>query len=217
MSAARELGMEIEITVARAPESGIPLDLARFDGAVLSGSKTRIDERAPWIEKEQNAIREIYRRKLPTFAICYGEQLIAKTLGADEGKADCTGVAPEMEHGWVEIEAIAETPILSGLPKKFFSFQNHKDWVRTLPSNFKLTATNKACGVQAYELTDAPIYAVQFHPERGVEEGNRVLDLRLQENAAYPALNRGRAGEVYDPAVGQTIFKNFLRLLGAKE
>lgn len=215
-SAARELGMEIAITVARAPESGIPLDLTKFDGAVLSGSKTRIDEEAPWIEKEQAAIRTIYREKLPTFAICYGEQLIAKTLGADEGKRDCTGVAPEMEHGWAEIETIAETPILSGLPKKFFSFQNHKDWVRTLPSNFKLTATNQACGVQAYELTDAPIWAVQFHPERGFEEGNRVLDLRLKDNAAYPALNRARAGEVFDPKVGLTIFKNFLSLLGER-
>jgi GMP synthase-like glutamine amidotransferase len=212
--AARELGMEIQVTAARAPEGGIPVDLTGFDGAVLSGSKTRIDEEAPWIEKEQAAIRELYRRKVPTFAICYGEQLIAKTLGADEGKRDCTGVAAEMEHGWAEIEVLAESPIFSGLPRKFFSFQNHKDWVRTLPANFKLTATNKACAVQAYELTDAPIWGVQFHPERGFDEGNRVLDLRLKDNPSYPALNRGRAQEVFDPAVGTTIFKNFLKALG---
>ena len=214
--AARELGMEIVISAVRAPDGGIPADLADFDGIVLSGSKTRIDEEAPWIEKEKAAIRELYRRKIPTFAICYGEQLIAKTLGADQGQRDCAGVAPEMEHGWGEMEVVAETPILSGLPKKFFSFQNHKDWVGSLPKNFKLTATNKACGVQAYELTDAPVWAVQFHPERGLEEGNRVLDLRLKENPAYPALNRARAKEVFDPAVGQTIFKNFLLQLKAR-
>ncbi|RYZ99909.1 MAG: type 1 glutamine amidotransferase [Proteobacteria bacterium] len=208
---AKELGLEIEVTAARAPEGGIPADLSRFQGAVLSGSKTRIDEQAPWIEKEMAAIRELHAKKIPTFAICYGEQLIAKTFGADAGRHDITGVAKEMEHGWAEIEVIADSPILSGLPKKFFSFQNHKDAVRELPANFKLSATNAACAVQAYELTDAPMWGVQFHPERGFDEGNRALDNRLKENPAYPALNRANAKDVYNPAVGATMFRNFLK------
>ena len=204
-SCAREFG-PVEITVARAPEEGIPADLSHFDGVVMSGSKTRIDEDAPWIQKEMQAIRKLHSLQVPTFGICYGEQLIVKTLGGPT----LTGVAPQMEHGWAEIEIVADAPILSGLPKKFFSFQNHKDEVRALPANFRLLAKNAACSVQAYEVTDAPMWGVQFHPERGFDEGNRVLDLRLRENPNYPALNRARAQELYDPRVGQTIFRNFL-------
>lgn len=203
--AAKHFGA-IEITMVRAPDGGVPDSVRGFDGAVLSGSKTRIDESAPWIDREMAAIRQLYEQKIPTLGICYGEQLIARTLGG----AGHFGVAVQSEHGWAEMEIKADSPLLKGLPKKFYSFQFHKDEVTKLPVNFRLTASNPACPIQAYDVTDAPMWGLQFHPERGLELGNRGLDRRLKEDPSFPALNRDRAEEVYDPSVGEVIFRNFL-------
>jgi len=196
----------VEITMARAPEKGIPKDVSGFDGAVLSGSKTRIDETEEWIELEMAAIRQLHEKKIPTLGICYGEQLIVRTLGGKQH----TGVAEQCEYGWAELELKAESAILKDLPKKFFTYEWHSDEVRSLPANFRLTASSPACPVQAFDVTDAPMWGVQFHPERGLEKGNENLDRKRKADPAFPILNRERAAELYDPSVSDTIFRNFL-------
>lgn len=206
---ATALGASVEVHAVRAPECKIPTDLRGYAGAVLSGSKTRIDENAPWIELEMAAIRELHQRRIPTLGICYGEQLIAKTLGGQTH----TGVAANSEHGWVELELLSESPILKGLPSRFYTFEYHSDEVRTLPANFRLTARSALCPVQAYDVLDAPMWGLQFHPERGLEEGNRGLDRRAKANPDFRPINRDLGEKVYDASVARTIFQNFLRLV----
>ena len=206
--AAQGLG-EVEVTAVRAPDSKIPTDLTKFDGVVLSGSKTTIEETAPWIESEMDAIRQLYQQKIPTFGICYGEQLIARTLGAKTGKAK------QYEYGWVEIDASQSTSALfEGLPEKFYSFEFHADEVVALPPNFKLTASSKDCPVQAYDVEGAPMWGVQFHPERGLKQGTENLKKFLD---GHQKVMNGADGEkLYDPRVGETIFRNFLKKVWAK-
>lgn len=199
----------VEVTAVRGPEGAIPQDLSRFDGVVLSGSKTRINETAPWIELEMAAIRELRERAIPTLGICYGEQLIARTFGGEPS----IGVAKRSEHGWVELKIEADSPILAGLPKKFHSFEYHNDEVRSLPEGFRLTASSERCPIQAYDVVGVPMWGLQFHPERNLEEGNRGLDRRLAENPEFPALNRERSEELYDAGVAAVIFRNFLRIV----
>jgi GMP synthase-like glutamine amidotransferase len=205
--AALALGLAIEVQMVRAPEMGIPLDLSGYHAVVLSGSKTRINENAPWITKEMEAIRDLHARKIPTLGICYGEQLIARALGGDA----CIGVAEKSEHGWFELELKSETTLLAGLPQKFFTFEFHSDEVKKLPPNFRLTASSPACPVQAYDLTDAPMWGIQFHPERGLAQGQQGLERRLKADPSFPAMNYDKAEELYDPSVAAVIFKNFLR------
>jgi GMP synthase (glutamine-hydrolysing) len=197
----------VDVRMVRGPDSEIPGDLDGFAGVVLSGSKTRVNETAAWIELEMDLIRQLYARKIPTLGICYGEQLIARALGGEE----CVGVASRSEHGWVEIERIGESKVLEGLPQSFYSFEYHSDEVKRLPANFRLTASSDACPVQAFDILDAPMWGIQFHPERDLEQGNRGLDKRLAEDPSFPALNRDKSQELYDPAVARTIFRNFLK------
>jgi GMP synthase (glutamine-hydrolysing) len=198
---------EVEVTFARAPDEKIPLDLHAFDGVVLSGSKTRINETAPWIEKEMDAIRRLHSLQIPTFGICYGEQLIARTFGGD------AGTAKQYEFGWVEIEAVSSC-LFEGLPKKFFSFEYHNDEVRTLPANFTLTASSKDCPIQAFDVTDAPMWGVQFHPERGVRQG--ATSVEKFSDGSKKVTNGDRGEELFDANVGLTIFGNFLKKVWAR-
>lgn len=206
--AAQSIGGEVEVTAVRAPDQKIPKNLEGFDGVVLSGSKTSIEETEPWIESEIQAIRKLHDLKIPTFGICYGEQLIARSFGANTGKAK------QYEFGWVELENNGTSPLLEGLPKKFYSFEYHRDEVRSLPANFKLTASSKDCPVQAYDVQGAPMWGVQFHPERGLEHGKKSLG-RLRETGEK--ITNGELGEkLYDSKVGETIFRNFLNFVWKK-
>lgn len=199
----------IEVVAVRAPEKQIPKDLSTFDGAVLSGSKTRIDEDEEWIQLEMDAIRSLHQKKVPTFGICYGEQLIAKTLAG----AKYTGVAKTSEHGWAEIETVAPSVLFEGLPNQFYSFEYHNDEVYALPERFRITAKNSRCAVQAFDVLDAPMWGVQFHPERGLEAGNKGLDKRLAADPSFPALNRNQSDKLFSEKVARTIFSNFLRFV----
>lgn len=196
-----------EIVAVRGPESQIPENLEQFSGAVLSGSKTRIYENAPWIDLEIEAIKKLHELKIPTLGICYGEQLIARALGGEE----YTGAAKQSEHGWQEIEMKEKSAILEGLPNKFHSFEFHSDEVYKLPKGFKVTASSGACQVQAFDVEGAPMWGIQFHPERDLEAGNRGLDRRLANVPGSVVINRDKAEKIYDPIVGKTIFRNFLR------
>jgi GMP synthase-like glutamine amidotransferase len=157
------------------------------------------------------AIRRLHALKIPTFGICYGEQLIARTLAGERfvGAAQ----AGKDEHGWVELETVAGAGIFQGLPQRFYSFAFHRDEVKSLPDGFRLTASSALCPVQAFELKDAPFWGVQFHPERGLEAGNRGLDRRSGADPSLPVLNREKGAQVFDPQVARAIFRNFLRLV----
>lgn len=207
-AAAGEFGA-VEVTAVRAPESRIPADLSSFQGAVLSGSKTRIYENAPWIDLEIEAIKKLHVLKVPTLGICYGEQLIARALGGGE----IAGASKIPEHGWAEIEIKSQSPLLEGLPVKFHSFEFHSDEVYRLPENFRLTASSGDCAVQAFDVLDAPMWGLQFHPERGLEQGNRGIDRKLAQDPGARVLNRDKGAALFSPAVADTIFRNFLRLV----
>jgi GMP synthase (glutamine-hydrolysing) len=206
---AKGLG-EVEVSFVRAPEGQIPTDLSPYDGVVLSGSKTRIEETEPWIEREMDAIRQLHAKQIPTFGICYGEQLIARTLGAQ------TGAAQKSEFGWAELELKGESPLFEGLPKKFHSFEYHSDEVLTLPPNLRLTASSRDCAVQAFDVQDAPMWGVQFHPERNLEGGVKSLERRMmQGNGGDRFLNKEKGAELFQASVGETIFRNFLKRVWA--
>jgi GMP synthase (glutamine-hydrolysing) len=204
--AAEGLG-DVEVSFVRAPDSQIPEKLEAYDGVILSGSRTRAADDAPWITKEMDAIRKLRALKIPTFGICYGEQLIARTFGATAGPAK------QYEYGWVEIEA-KSSPLFEGLPKKFYSFEYHQDEVSTLPKDFKLTAESHDCPVQAFDVDGAPMWGVQFHPERGAEHGKRSIANAQKDGRQVQ--NAGRTDELFDRSIGETIFRNFLKMVWAK-
>ena len=206
---AKEFG-SIEVASARAPESQLPADLTGIDGVVISGSRTRILENAPWIEKEMAMIRELYAKKIPTFGICYGEQLIAKTLAGEQYVA----VAKQSEHGFVEMQMspeAAKSPLFSGLKEKFYTYEWHSDEVLPLPKGFRTLAQSTDCAVQAFEVEGAPMWGVQFHPERGLEGGKQSLDRKIARNENQKIFNREIADKVFDPSVAKSMFTNFLK------
>jgi carbamoyl-phosphate synthase small subunit len=103
-----------------------------------------------------NAIREFVDRKVPTFGICLGHQLLGLASGAKTMKMKFG------HHG-------ANHPVqdLAG-GRVMITSQNHGFAVdeTTLPANVRVTHRSLFDGSnQGIELTDAPAFSFQGHPE----------------------------------------------------
>ena len=102
------------------------------------------------------AIREFIAKKVPTFGICLGHQLLGLAAGAKTMKM------PHGHHG-------ANHPVQdldSG--RVMITSQNHGFAVdeSTLPANVRVTHRSLFDGTnQGIELTDAPAFSFQGHPE----------------------------------------------------
>nr|WP_244755958.1 glutamine-hydrolyzing carbamoyl-phosphate synthase small subunit [Pseudoxanthomonas helianthi] len=102
------------------------------------------------------AIKEFVAKKIPTFGICLGHQLLSLASGAQTMKM------PHGHHG-------ANHPVIdldSG--RVLITSQNHGFAVdeATLPANVRVTHRSLFDGTnQGIELTDAPAFSFQGHPE----------------------------------------------------
>ena len=52
------------------------------DVLVLSGSERSVLDELPWMLEEEDVLRSAVAAGVPTFAVCFGHQLLAKALGS---------------------------------------------------------------------------------------------------------------------------------------
>jgi GMP synthase-like glutamine amidotransferase len=201
-----------EIITRHAP-AGEPLGKPEdYIAVFMSGSKTRILQQAPWIDNQLAFIRDLYVKKIPTLGICYGEQMIVRALAGIEH----TRAADVAEFGWVKIEALPamkHSKIFANLPQTFYSFCYHRDEVTNIPKDkFTVVLQSADCTVQAYDVIGAPMWGVQFHPERNIEGGNESLESMAKSYPHEKLWGRFDAKKLYDQKICNEIFAKFLNL-----
>lgn len=138
--------------------------LGEFDWLVVMGGPMNVYEEAiyPWLAEEKMLIRHAIDEGKIVLGICLGAQLIADVLG---GKVSRN---PHQEIGWLDVSLTDEgkiSPIFSGLPECFTTFQWHGDTFSTPPGANRL-AFSEACANQAFSYKKA--VATQFHLEPAV-------------------------------------------------
>lgn len=195
-------------SVRRGPQEDLPRSPAIFDRLIVSGSLTSVLEKAPWISKQEEFIRGWLDTGKPLLGICYGHQLIGRILG---GESRVRRREPG-EFGWSEIRLVGKSRLLEGLPERFHSFSSHYDEVVTAPAPMRLTAESEACPVQAMEMTDRPVFSVQFHPEKEPDEAEHTYREMKKAGRGNQFLRAGETSSVFDPLVGERVFSNFLGL-----
>lgn len=198
VAAARE-GERVSFSVRRPPQQDIPADVSRFDAVLLSGSATSAVADAPWIAKLHGFVEDWLTTGKPLLGVCYGHQVLARVLGARERKLVVRS-SPTPEYGWKEIELLDPSDLTAGLPRRFWSYQSHKDEVHELPSGVRLLARTKDCGIQAMQLGTAPVFGIQFHPEC-TPTSTTVITRK-------PKVDTRR----HDPKIARAIFGNFFAL-----
>ena len=131
-------------------------------GIILSGGPSSVTEgdtpRAP---------RLVFDLGVPVLGICYGMQTMAAQLG---------GVVENglvREFGYAEVRAHGHSALFKDIQDRSNGeghglldvWMSHGDKVATLPSGFKVIASNAATPIAAMADESRKFYAVQFHPE----------------------------------------------------
>ena len=152
---------------------------------ILSGQSN------PWDDYPQESLAGVFdvirEASQPILGVCGGHQQIALAFGArvDLMKRTAPGEGYEgafRERGYLPVELIGNgraSAIFRDLPQSITVWHSHCDEVKNLPPDFRQTATNETCPIQAMEHANRPLFGVQFHPELFDSEqpdGRRIID-----------------------------------------
>lgn len=101
----------------------------------------------------------IFSLGIPVLGICYGDQLMAHTLG---GKVE---TAPVREYGKTNVNLDNSSRLFEGIEKSETCFMSHTDYISQAPEGFKIVGFTDVCPIAAMEDEERKLYGVQFHPE----------------------------------------------------
>ena len=147
----RELFIYCEIS----PFNNIPENLDQFKAIVLSGSPFSVNQKdSPRINLES------FLGQKPVIAICYGAQLIAKSLNGNVENSN------SREYGRAKLSFIdSECKLFENIKTNNQVWMSHGDTITSLPDGAKLIASTDSVENAAYCIESLNLYALQFHPE----------------------------------------------------
>lgn len=123
-------------------------------GIILSGGPHSVYENnAPLLRKE------ILQLGIPILGICYGMQILVKTLKGEVSEG------LRREYGRAKMYIDDHQDLFFSMPESIVSWMSHTDQVVRLPSGFKLLAHTLNTRFAAIGNSRSKIYGVQFHPE----------------------------------------------------
>ncbi len=137
-----------------------------YSGIIFSGGPQSVyDNNAPKIDKK------VLDLQIPILGICYGHQLLAKTLGGEVSHSH------NREYGYAElhIDKNKENKITEGLGTTEKVWMSHGDEVTQLPQDFTTFGWSKSCQYAAVMNTKKDFYGIQFHPEVYHTNNGQVL------------------------------------------
>ena len=159
----RDLRVYSEIMPCDAPAAEIAA--AGPAAIILSGGPASVyAEDAPRVDPA------VFELGLPILGFCYGQQIMAKTLGGVVGHTEVG------EYGPAAITRVSPSRLLDGTPEEQTVWMSHRDSVAKVPDGFTITASTGACPVASMECAERSLYATQFHPEvRHTTYGTQML------------------------------------------
>ena len=134
---------------------------------ILSGGPASVyAEDAPSIDPA------IFELGIPVLGFCYGQQIMAVTLGGAVGHTE------KGEYGPAPL-TLAEgspSPLFAGTPCEQTVWMSHRDAVSQVPEGFVVTSSTDACPVASMDCAERRLFATQFHPEvRHTPYGDALL------------------------------------------
>jgi GMP synthase (glutamine-hydrolysing) len=157
-------------------------------GIILSGGPNSVNE-----STSPELPENILNLNIPILGICYGMQIIAKTLGGLI-KSGTTG-----EFGYAQLLLKQSHPLVDALfcsnmqntqptqQQKANIWMSHGDKVGVMPQNFICLASTDTCEIAAMADLSRHIYGVQFHPEvTHTENGGAFLNYFITHICACP-------------------------------
>ena len=131
-------------------------------GLILSGGPSSVsDEGAPICDAG------LFDLGIPVLGICYGMQLMTRTLGGEVRRSGNR----EFGHAHVHVarnggSGVQREPrLFKQVPSEFRVWASHGDDVGAVPPGFAVAATSTTAPIVAMEAPERQLYALLFHPE----------------------------------------------------
>jgi len=141
--------------------------------------------------------------QIPTLGICYGMQLLARSLGGEVKRAD------RREYGRMPVSPAVDSQLFEGI-SRFEAWMSHGDETVRLPQGFKESGRSETGALAGMESVEKRIYALQFHPEVTHTQGGLELLRRFLRDIAQVKADWTMASVIEDQIesirarVGQT-------------
>ena len=167
----------------------------QYDALMIGGSGDyNVSDRSlPYIENTCALLRDVVEMGHPTFASCFGFQMLVEALGGEIVRD-----ADSMEIGAYNVTltpAGRSDELFGTLPAVFPAQFGHKERAERLPDSVVNLGSTELCAYQAIRVPGKPIWATQFHPELSGEENRQRFS---------------RYAEMYVGLVGQAEYDRIL-------
>lgn len=112
----------------------------------------------------------VFELGIPVFGFCYGQQIMAATLGGTVGHTE------KGEYGPAELTRAGSSLVFGDTPDHQKVWMSHRDSVSCVPQGFSVTSSTDTCPIASMECAAKKLYATQFHPEvRHTQYGQELL------------------------------------------
>lgn len=147
----RELNVYCEIH----PYHHVPENLEDVKGVIFSGSPHSVhDDNAP------HPSLEIFRKKFPLLAVCYGAQLLVHKDGGMVRPSEIR------EYGRANLSFVdKEHELMKDVSNFSQVWMSHGDTISELPPDYEIVASTPDVKVAGFHIKGEETYGIQFHPE----------------------------------------------------
>ena len=158
------------------PESILDLNP---DAVVCSGSRANVSMWEPWMDDAARVLQQAVSANIPVLGICFGHQLLCKTLGGEVGRSE------DRIDSVSTLFSVGSDTLLSPIQKGLFT---HQDYVTELPPGARRIISTKHCENAGMRMAGKPVWGVQFHPEASravIDQAHADGDMSDAELAAF--------------------------------
>ncbi len=140
-------------------EGEFPENIDVCDAYMTTGSKASVNDELPWIHTLERFVWQLFLAKKPFVGICFGHQMIAKSLG---GKVT---VSPK---GWgigvTSVIVYNQKPWMTGKISNVQLVVSHKEQISQLPPETEVLMGNSFCPNSMIQVGQH-FLGLQAHPE----------------------------------------------------
>ena len=130
------------------------IDPLETKGIILSGGPASV-----YAHNAPKCDDRIFSLGIPVLGICYGMQLMAKTLGGTVERSH------SREYGRAPFNVTKADRLFKNMPKNSVTWMSHGDKVKKMPAGFKRLGRSQNTSIAAFADLKRSLFGVQFHPE----------------------------------------------------
>ncbi|WP_435180369.1 type 1 glutamine amidotransferase [Halorussus sp. AFM4] len=194
--------LDAELTAFDAKGGDLP-PTRDYDGAVVTGSRSSVNDDEAWIDDLETWVAEALDRDVPVLGVCFGQQLLVDALG---GEVESMST---YELGYHQVHRTGDSRLLDGADEWFVAFTAHSDAVAELPPGAERLAENN---FSLHAFRKGAAFGVQFHPDFDLETAKAAMEYKdVDDGQIRRVLDQVQAGADRQVADSKRVFENFER------